>query len=402
MFPAFTFLPDNMRYKISNNIHIVNAALYKPNDFKASLFESRYIIKDRIEDKEFLINDTIRLFIKKFEQPSTFEDLVYAVAKETNASEKVITSVAKPFFDYLLYRRFLVEENEKEKKYINRGRYNKGKKLGDFILENKIDTKPDLDIYRAKDKTGKPVLIKLLKSYKTKYKQRLTREYEILKRLNNTRATPHAMALVDTGTDFFYAQHFIEGQGISDYISTIIHSLKTITQSIQSIACAFSKIHRAGIIHGDVHTSNIIVVPDKTVKIIDFGLSVCPGSDKNELVKFGGVYFFMPPERIRVTTYKKFNRKPDFYSDVYQLGIVFYMLVYNLYPYNGLTWEELSANIKKGEAVFADQSFHGFNVPCHIKTFIQKCMAVKVTERFANAIEMHNAFTKIVRKHGFI
>lgn len=402
MFPAFTFLPVNMRYKISSNIHIVKAGLHRPKDFKASLYKEKYVIKDRSEDKEFLINDTIRLFIKKFEQPSTFEDIICVVAKETNDSEKVITSAVKPFFDYLLYRRFLVQEHKKEKKYINRGRYNKGKILGGFILENKIDTKPELDIYLAKAKDGKPVLIKILKSCKKKYKQRLTREYEILKRLNNTRVTPHAMALADTGIDFFYAQRFLEGQGISDYILTYKQTPETIGKIIQAIAWAFSKIHQAGIVHGDVHTSNIIIAPDKSAKVIDFGLSVCPGSDKNEIVKFGGVYFFMPPERIRVTTYKKFNRKPDFYSDVYQLGVVFYILIYNHYPYNGLTWEELAANIKRGEVVFADQSFYGFHVPAHIKTFIQKCMAVKVTGRFATATEMYNAFTKIVKKHGFI
>ncbi len=157
---------------------------------------------------------------------------------------------------------------------------------------------------------------------------------------------------------------------------------------------AFKEIHLKNIVHGDIHPNNIIVTPENNIKIIDFGLALHTELDKNEHVNFGGVYFFMPPERIKKTSYNKFTRKPDFYSDVFQLGVVLYMLLYNNYPFNGVTWEELAIEIKEKAIEFPGISHFSFLVPEWLKNIITKCVAKKSKERFLNAEELSNAFSK--------
>jgi len=103
----------------------------------------------------------------------------------------------------------------------------------------------------------------------------------------------------------------------------------------------------------------------------------------------------MPPERIKKATHNKFTRKPDFYSDVFQLGVVLYVLLYNKYPFNGITWEELATEIKEKRIQFPYKSHYNFLVSAWVKNIIIKCVAKKPAHRFLNAEELYNGFSKI-------
>lgn len=393
-----------MRYKISSNICIKNAVNMRGVQLSKELKATSYVITDKYEEKDFLINETVKLFLDKFQQPKSFEEVSEDLSKEFNAEKKFIIKGIKPFFDYLLYRDFLVREDKKEKKIILRARFNKGSKVGDYVIEEKIDTQRELDIYKASViDGGEKVLLKVLKKKDDKYKKRLENEYRLLKQLNGSGVTPNAITLINDEHLFFYVQEFLSGRGISNFIAARkYYSLKDILGVIAAIANSFSKIHKKNIVHGDVHTSNIIITKERQARIIDFGLSIDYKASNHEIVKPGGVYSFMPPERIRTTTYKKFSQKPDMYSDVYQLGIAFYLLVYNEYPYDGVLWEELSKNIKKGKVVFNQKSCYGWVVPEWLKLFIAKCIARKSVERFENAIKLEKGLAKNMKQHGFI
>ncbi len=204
------------------------------------------------------------------------------------------------------------------------------------------------------------------------------KESLLLQLLSETGIAPGAYVLITTGNHTYFTQDFINGLSLPQFINREKQStFNLVSKIIENILYAFKEIHALHIVHGDIHSSNILITDENKIKVIDFGLALNTQLDKDQLVNFGGAYFFMPPERIKKTTHNKFLRKPDFYSDIFQLGVVLYMLLYNEYPFNGLTWEELATAIKEKQVEFPDTSQYGFEVPQWLINIIATCVSKK-------------------------
>lgn len=190
----------------------------------------------------------------------------------------------------------------------------------------------------------------------------------------------------DEEKDAYIRLEYIAGQPLGRFLKQQEHlGLEASLSLMRRIVKAFAGLHACQVIHGDIHPSNILVNEDQTIKVIDLGLSLPQVSEPNELIRFGGVIYYMPPERINISSTNKFSRKPDFYSDVYQIGLILYYVLYRQEPFEGFIWEELSANIKKNKIDFPARSFQGFPVPKELIRIIRKCTAKIPAKRYAAA-----------------
>ncbi len=384
-----------MRFRIPENINIapVTAHIKIINN---SVYSNSFLITDESGDRQFIINQTTKTFIEKFSTPKTFKQLNEEVASEVNAPVKDIKKIIQPFFKYIKYRHFIVPENYEPIKIKTSPLFNPGNNLDQYAIEEIIDTNNEVDIYRAVDiNSGKNVVIKLLKQHDKKRIEEFEREFTFLQLLSETGIAPGAYAFIVTGNYTYFIQDFINGLSLPQFINRKKKStFNLVLKIIERILYAFKEMHALNIVHGDIHSSNILITGENKIKIIDFGLALNTQLDKDQLVNFGGAYFFMPPERIKKTTHNKFLRKPDFFSDVFQLGIVLYMLLYNEYPFNGLTWEELATAIKEKQVEFPEISQYGFAVPQWLIDIIAICVSKNTKLRFANAGEVYGTFLK--------
>lgn len=377
-----------MRYKISPHIEFNIAKTGKNNGDGDNMLA----ITDKSSNTSFYINDTIQAFIQKFETPTTFKIVSEEISKELNIDTHRVKKIITPFFNYCKYRQFILPEKTAT---INTQipLFKANSVIDKYKIESVIDATGDIDIYKAIDLDSEMlVIIKLLRKNSAENIAALKREYNFLVCLNDTNATPRPLAFNEQENYAWFVQEFIGGAGLPEFITYNKNiSLKQITSVAKEIVNAFAKIHSKGIVHGDIHPGNIIVT-SSGIKVLDFGLALNYELEKNDDLNFGGAYFFMPPERIKKTTYKKFTAAPDFFSDVFQLGIVLFKLFYDAYPFSGITWEELATEIKEKEIGFPDSACYGFIVPATIKEIISKCVAKKQHQRFADATAIQSAF----------
>ena len=88
------------------------------------------------------------------------------------------------------------------------------------------------------------------------------------------------------------------------------------------------------------------------------------------------------------------SERSDYRSEVYQLGIIFYILLFKKLPFKALTWHELTTKIlndepnydieKQGEKA-AEMPINE-NIPSAIINFLKKCLSKNPKNRFEDAL----------------
>jgi formylglycine-generating enzyme required for sulfatase activity len=88
------------------------------------------------------------------------------------------------------------------------------------------------------------------------------------------------------------------------------------------VARALQAAHEHGVVHRDVKPSNIMVAPDGTPVLLDFGLAIAETQDGRSLTRTGhtaGTPAYLPPETVGGEV-----ARPDAQGDVYSLGVAMY------------------------------------------------------------------------------
>jgi tRNA A-37 threonylcarbamoyl transferase component Bud32 len=391
-----------IKYKLSRNIDI--ESLDSDDNTPVAFTDGYYVLVDEARNKEFLINETIKLFLDKFSVPKSEADVLKELEEETRTATKEMEETCSAFFQFLCKKKILVPEDKEELPANKQPLYKQGEHIDDLNILEVISNKRDVDIYKACDEiTGTPCVIKLLNREKignqNRYEKELSnaeREYTLLQHVKHIPSISKAYTFNKDHNEFAYITlEYIDGKPLTRFLSeTATLSKADCLKVIEEIITAFSLLHQSRLIHGDIHPSNILVLKDATIKIIDLGLSRNVQVEDNEVVKIGGISFYMPPERINTTSVKKYMKEPDLFSDVYQVGVMLYLILYNTTPFKGFIWEELSHNIKTTEAVFPDVSFLNYSVPPSLIDIVQKCMNKDPLKRYVDASELLADYSK--------
>ena len=392
-------------YKLSSNVTITGFDDYTHESIPTQYRQGYYILNNKIKDKEYLINESIKYYLDKFSSPKTQAEVLQQIENELQNTSTEIQKICSDFFEFLCDKKILVPNNFDEKIIVAETLYKEGDYIDNLIIEKILSESQHLDIYLAKDKTTETqYVIKLLNIKKTLDEdifldelEDLEKEYALLQKVKNIPCICQAYTLQKNKEQAYIVMEYFNGKSLSRFIKDSV----TLTQSdylqiIESILEAFSLIHKNKIIHGDIHSSNVLINEEKGIKIIDLGMSHIMEFDKTEVTIFGGVNSYMPPERINISSLKKYSKEPDFYSDVYQIGLLMYRVLYNTLPFKGFIWEELAANIKEQDIIYPENSFKDFKIPNQLISILQKCLSKKPEDRYKNAAEILADYKKYI------
>lgn len=123
----------------------------------------------------------------------------------------------------------------------------------------------------------------------------------------------------------------LEGSDLNEYMQINgAFSDKHAFIVFQQILSAFQYAHEKGFVHRDIKPSNIFILPDGTVKILDFGIAKIFGQD-SEITQTGtqlGTPMYMSPEQVRA------DKSIDYRSDIYSLGVLLHSMLQGKAPYD--------------------------------------------------------------------
>ncbi|KAF0469708.1 kinase-like protein [Gigaspora margarita] len=141
----------------------------------------------------------------------------------------------------------------------------------------------------------------------------------------------------ETGSSYMVLQFANNGDlrsYLRDHFSELNWSTKI--KMAKDISNGIKCLHKANIVHRDLHDKNILV-NDGRLMIADFGLAKSLGSTSNSLA--GGTLLYSDPKYME-NPYLFKREKP---SDIYSLGVLFWELSSGVPPFKNMTGETIVA-----------------------------------------------------------
>jgi serine/threonine-protein kinase len=273
--------------------------------------------------------------------------------------------------------------------------------LGPFTLMDALGSGSMGTVYKAHNKTdGLWYAVKVLprrSMWNVRIARRKVRSFEQCKH-------PAVVPFVDVGTAggmHYLAWPFVEGETLDKCVAREGKLPVDLVASFAlQIAEGLEVCHQQALFHGLLKPSNIMIGPDKSIYILDFGIGCLLAETEGESLvdtmstanSVTSGLDCSSPESIMDPT----NLTPT--GDQYSLGCVLYYMLAGQYPFpDGSAAEKMMAHqFKQPEALTNFAS----STPPEFTAVIEKLMKKKPEERFTSVGEIVEVLKPIVRKHS--
>ena len=193
--------------------------------------------------------------------------------------------------------------------------------------------------------TGEKVAVKVLEKERigdVADVERVAREIHILKLIRHPNII-QLFEIIETPKQLYLIMEFASGGEVFDYI--VSHSRvkeREACRFFQQIISGVEYISRLGVVHRDLKPENLLLNYDKSIKIVDFGLSNTYKS--KELLKTAcGSPCYAAPEMIAGKMYEGVK------VDIWSCGVILFALVCGYLPFEDPNTSELYKKILAGE-----------------------------------------------------
>jgi WD40 repeat protein len=230
--------------------------------------------------------------------------------------------------------------------------------------------------------------------------RRFEREVELAASLRhpNIVSIYHSVTLADGRHAL--VMEFVDGLRIDEWAATVDaatpptpearrDAVRLKLRAIATICDAVQHAHVNGVIHRDLKPANVLVSPDGTVRVVDFGIArrVSHATQLTRTGSFAGTLAYASPEQVSGK-----SGDVDTRTDVYALGLLLYEVLAERRPYD--TDGSLSgaiASIVNTPAPRLEVIQPG-NQPAgaELEAIVQKALAKDRAERYQSAIALRN------------
>jgi serine/threonine protein kinase/Tol biopolymer transport system component len=272
-----------------------------------------------------------------------------------------------------------------------------GTRLGPYEVLAPLGAGGMGEVYRARDtRLGRVVAIKVLPGDRLAdpdSRARFEREARAVAALNHPNiVTLHDVASAD-GVDFIVME-YVAGKTLDRLIPPHGMPCAEVLRLAIPMADAVARAHAAGIVHRDLKPSNVVVTPDGTAKVLDFGLAKLLGPEETtgpvgreaETAtapslpgRVVGTVGYMSPEQAS-------GRKVDARSDVFSFGTMLYEMVTGRRAFAGDSDVERLAAVLKEEPRPPSELVG--EVPRDLERIIRHCLRKEPERRFQSMLDV--------------
>ena len=197
---------------------------------------------------------------------------------------------------------------------------------------------------------------------------------------------PNIVAIYEYGEDdrvAYIAMEFVAGTGLREYLNRgakfeLGQTVAIISQLLQALDFA----HARGVVHRDIKPANLILTPEGTLKVADFGIARIDASGLTMTGLVIGTPSYMAPEQCQ-------GKPSDHRCDLFSAAMVMYELLTGRKPFSGSV-ESIAYQICHQEPP-PPSTVCGYPLPPEIDELTLTALAKDPEQRFQNARAFHNA-----------
>jgi len=252
-----------------------------------------------------------------------------------------------------------------------------GQKVGKYKIIRSLGSGGFGSVYLAKD-----VWLNTEVAIKVPHKQstellKLLKEPRLQAALNHPNIV-RMIAAEREGKTFFMVMEYVEGPTLENIIDDQkLLDWKVAVKYILQISDAVNHAHTNKIVHRDLRPSNIIIDPENSVKITDFGTSAWLNKVPYARTRIGSPPYMAP---------EQFMGKASFSSDIYSIGCIFYEMIIGRPPIYDPDPFKILEKAQNGK--ITPPRLKNSTVPKEIDTIIMRCLSPKVEDRYSRASEI--------------
>jgi WD40 repeat protein len=276
-----------------------------------------------------------------------------------------------------------------------------GMRVGPYEILARIGSGGMGEVWRAHDtRLGRDVAIKVLPPEFATDPERL-RRFEREARATASLSHPNVIAVFDVGVHDgapYLVEELLAGESLR---LRLIDGPLPVRQALEiavQIAHGLTAAHGKGIVHRDLKPENVILTPDGTAKILDFGLAklaaATTSGDADTITqppptgtapgRVLGSVAYMAPEQAR-------GLAVDHRADIFALGVVLHEMLAGERPFRGPTGSDTVAAILKDEPGSLPQQ-----VPAAVQAAVRRCLEKRPEDRFSSARDVEYALRAVV------
>ena len=268
------------------------------------------------------------------------------------------------------------------------------RKISDYVLVRAIGRGTHYTLYQAVDpRRGQMVVIKILHvtsdnpepgsdpNLAAVLETRLQREAHALSSLSH----PGIPAIYEMGEQDghpFLIMEYLVGHPLRQHLDqrplTMSETLDILTQA----ADAIDAVHAEGILHRDIRASNIMLLHDGRVKLVEFGLARQPGDTTVTLMgALVGEPAYMAPEQLR-------GKPATPQSDLWALGVLLYEMLAGRPPFEGANFQMVAHQVIMGEPAPVP------GLPDGLQAVLARALEKDPDKRYPTALDLVQAVKK--------
>lgn len=252
-----------------------------------------------------------------------------------------------------------------------------------YRLDGRVGSGGMGEVWRATDVLlDRAVAVKVLRPglvAETGFAERFRSEARTLAGLHH----PNVVSVYDygEGETTFLVMAFVEGEPLSQRIESadrlsVAETVSIVTQA----AAALHAVHQKGVVHRDVKPGNLLIQPNGTVVLVDFGVArSAAAASVTKTHEVIGTALYMAPEQV--------SKKPlSPATDVYALGAVAYHCLAGRPPFEGDNALQVALQRLDGEPDPLPD-----DVPENVRAVVARAMAREPEDRYPSAEALADA-----------
>ena len=269
-----------------------------------------------------------------------------------------------------------------------------GRKIGTYEIRSFIGGGGMGKVYCAYDAAlDRNVAIKVLSQELASHEENVLRFYREA-RAAAALSHPNVVIIHDIGEDqgeHYFVMEFLEGETAESMIGRCSRlDVEDALQITAQVCRAVQASHSRDLLHRDIKPQNVMILPEGTVKVLDFGIARASGG--STLTKVGetlGTVGYMAPEQI-------LGEEVSERSDIYSIGVLLYEMLTGTLPFTGST--PVSVVYQQLEEEPVAPGVLNSSVPMAVEQIVLRALSREAEDRYGSAGEMLRDIERFLQK----